>query len=388
MSPIIEQERIEETNTVSPADAPGEAAKRLKVLFIAFDSEELSIRLASELSKTNDVCLKLPREGSKPHLNWLSDRVQFEPFDKPRLRQSFTQMRTMLSLVRSIRKYNPDVIHFQKGHLWFNMVLPLLRKYPLVISVHDPVPHVGDKGSQKTPQSIRNFGFRRADKIIVHSPQMKDRTVKHCGIDAERIHSIPLMERGNPNLRTDVQEKEGTILFFGRIWEYKGLEYLIKAEPLVTAKFPHAKFVIAGTGDDFDAYRQMMTNPDRFEVHHRYISDDEIPVLFRESSVVVLPYIAATQSGVIPTSYTYGKPVVATTVGGLPSMVDDGETGLLVEPKNAQALADAMIEMLSDPVRRKQMGENGKAKAEAEFSAKATAVQTKAIYDLAIGSRR
>ena len=153
----------------------------MKVLLIAFDSEELSIRLASQLAHSMDVCLKLPAEGAKPHLQWISNQVRFEPFAKPRLRQPLRQIWTALRLVRSIRKYQPDVIHFQKGHLWFNLALPLLRRHPLVISVHDPVPHIGDHESRKTPQWIRNFGFRRADQVIVHSPQMKQRAAEKCG---------------------------------------------------------------------------------------------------------------------------------------------------------------------------------------------------------------
>jgi len=64
--------------------------------------------------------------------------------------------------VREIRRYSPDVIHLQAGHLWFNCALPLLKRFPLVLTVHDPVHHVGDRGARNTPQWIHDFGVYRA----------------------------------------------------------------------------------------------------------------------------------------------------------------------------------------------------------------------------------
>ena len=139
-----------------------------------------------------------------------------------------------------------------------------------------------------------------------------------------------------------------TVLFFGRIWAYKGLEYLIRAEPLITAEIPDAKIVIAGKGEDFSRYRAMMVHPERFVVHNEFIPDDRRAELFARASVVVLPYVEATQSGVIPVAYTFSKPVVATTVGSIPEMVDDGRTGLLVPPRSEESLAEAIVSLLRD----------------------------------------
>src|SRR5262249_40553785 len=139
-----------------------------------------------------------------------------------------------------------------------------------------------------------------------------------------------------------------SVLFFGRLWPYKGLEYLIRAEPRITAEVPGVKIVIAGSGEAYGRYQAMMSHPGRFVIHDEYVSDEKRAQLFRESSVVVLPYIEASQSGVIPLAYRFGKPVVATTVGGLPAMVDHGETGYLVPPADAESLARAVVDLLRD----------------------------------------
>ena len=92
----------------------------------------------------------------------------------------------------------------------------------------------------------------------------------------------------------------------------------------------------------------MMVNPDRFIVLNEYVSDEKRAELFRRASVVVLPYIEASQSFIISIAYRFGKPVVATTVGGLPQMVDDGKTGFLVPPRDVDALADAIVRLMQN----------------------------------------
>jgi glycosyltransferase involved in cell wall biosynthesis len=281
--------------------------------------------------------------------------------------------------------FDPDVLHFQQGHLWFNLALPLLKRYPLVLTIHDPRHHVGDKGQQKTPQSIMDFGFRRAAQLIVHAQQLKQEVVERLHLVGENIHVIPHIVLGDDTVQHQIQDDGRLILFFGRIWEYKGLEYLIKAEPLITSQIPDAKIVIAGQGEDFARYRRLMVHPEQFIVHNEYVSDDKSAELFRCASVVVLPYIDASQSGVIPIAYTFSKPVVATTVGGLPEMVDHGQTGYLVSPRDEQALADAVVRLLCDEQLRRHLGANGKRKIDTECSPRVVAQQTLAVYQRALG---
>jgi hypothetical protein len=111
------------------------------------------------------------------------------------------------------------------------------------------------------------------------------------GLAGDRIHVIPHVAVGPPAIELPDAEDENMVLFFGRIWQYKGLEYLIRAEPLVTAQVPGAKIAIAGTGEPFDRYRRMMTHPDRFLVYNHWISDTLQAELFHRASVVVLPYV-------------------------------------------------------------------------------------------------
>jgi glycosyltransferase involved in cell wall biosynthesis len=232
-----------------------------------------------------------------------------------------------------------------------------------------------------------DFGYRRADQLIVHNTQMKRLVKDECGISEQIVHITPLIALRDEPSESRGREDGDRILFFGRIWEYKGLEYLIRAEPLITAAVPSARIVIAGRGENFDRYRRMMVHPEHFIVHNEWISDEKQAALFREASVVVLPYIEASQSGVIPIAYSYRKPVIATRVGGLPDMVEDGRTGYLIPPRDVPAFAEACVRLLRDVHLRREFGANGKRKIDAEWSADVVARQTLAVYSRALSGR-
>jgi glycosyltransferase involved in cell wall biosynthesis len=359
----------------------------MKVVLLSYAFAEYCIQQANGLVRECDVLLLLPHQDAEEYASQLDPTVRYRPFDKPRLRQPVRQMASVAGILRQIRMFRPDVVHFHHGHLWFNFALPWLRSYPVVITIHDPRHHVGDAVSRKTPQALMDFGFRRADRVIVHGEVLKRQVMDAIHLPAEKIHVVPHVAIGGTNLCNTNDDDSKQILFFGRIWKYKGLEHLIRAQPLITASVPDAQIVIAGEGDDFEPYRRQMVEPGRFIIHNRYVAGSERDELFKRSSIVALPYIEATQSGVVPLAYTFAKPVVATNVGALSEAVEDGITGLLVPPADPIALASAIVELLHDPLRRHAMGAAGRRKLETEWSPEVVAQKTIAVYRRAIQTR-
>lgn len=240
---------------------------------------------------------------------------------------------------------------------------------------------------------MRGIVRKRADVTVVHGQSLKEKMVAEYRIKTDRVFVVPL---GSPeskafvmHRRADTTEEGNVVLFFGWIAPYKGLEYLIKAEPLITKEVPDAKIVIAGRGQDFGRYRAMMTGrEDRFVVINRYISEEEGAELFQKSSVVVLPYVEASQSGVIPLAYEFKKPVVVTRVGSLPEVVRDGETGYIVPPKDQKTLAEAILRLLRDEKLREEMGENGYRFLLSDMNWDDIVKKTKFVYERAIGRRQ
>lgn len=358
----------------------------MRVAVVDFDFAPFSTALATGLAAEAAVLLALPEAEAAVAAAALGATVTVMPFEKPRLRQPLRQTRSMLSLARKLRAWAPDVVHLQGGHLWFNLALPALGGLPLVVEAHDLEHHPGDAASAKTPEWVMNRAFRRADRVVVHAERLRALAVDH-GIAPERVDVVPLVAPG-VGTAPPVRSSSPTVLFFGRIWPYKGLGTLIEAEPALAERVPGARIVIAGRGENLERYRARMRRPDRYEVIEGWISDQNRDALFARADVVVLPYLEASQSGVVPIAYAHGKPVVCTDVGGLPEVVDHGRTGLVVPPGDPAALADALATVLGDPELRDRMGRAGRAKLEAEMTPGVVARRFAEVYRRALAAKR
>jgi glycosyltransferase involved in cell wall biosynthesis len=160
------------------------------------------------------------------------------------------------------------------------------------------------------------------------------------------------------------------------------------AEPLITKEIPDAKIIIAGAGENFQKYENMIVNRHNFIIHNYKIPYDEGAELFQRCSLVVLPYIDASQSAVILTAYGFKKPVVVTSVGSIPEIVDDGKTGIIVPPKDINTLAEAIIKLLKDNKLRRKMGENAYIKLKTDLSWDNIAEKTIEVYKEAIRGKK
>lgn len=354
----------------------------MKIAWITYDFEEYSVLHANALSEDHEVLLVMGVDDDV-ELPPISSRVHQYLFQKPRLRQPFRQYRSISNILQRINEFGPDVVHIQQGHFWFNLALRFL-KAPIVITIHDPRHHAGDAASSKTPQWLVDYGFRKADHVIVHGEALSAQVQSIFGFQKDQVHVVPHVAMGK-SVENQIPEDPNMVLFFGRIWDYKGLDNLISAQPLITRECPDAKIVIAGEGEDFAKYEAMMVNRDCFSVHNAWISDDDRARFFQQSALVVLPYNEATQSGVVPVAYNYSRPVVATNVGALAECVIGETTGLLVPPRDPEKLANAIVRLLRNRKERHAMGAAGKEYLDAQCSPSVVATQTAQVYRKAVG---
>ena len=356
---------------------------------IAFSNMEYTIELTEALSEIEVVILMLPERDAKRFSKMINKDVNIEPFYNPRMRYP-ANILMLLEIIYKIKRFKPDIVHLQKGHPWFNCMLPVLKRYCLITTIHDVTLHTGDKHSKILPSFTNKIAINCSDKIIVHGDYLKEEMVKEYKVAREDVH---VLKRGVNSIYTRCVDKEkieerNMLLFFGRIWEYKGLKYLIEAEPIITKEIPDVKIVIAGQGEDFKKYRDMMVNKENYIVYNKNIPDTMVAELFQRASIVILPYIDGSQSGVIPQAYAFRKPVVVTKVGSLPEIVDDGITGCIVPPRDTKKLAGAIIDLLKDDERRKKMGENGYKKTREDLAWKNIAPKTIEVYKKALSKKR
>jgi glycosyltransferase involved in cell wall biosynthesis len=261
----------------------------------------------------------------------------------------------------------------------------------MVYTNHDPKLHANGNLRENLGARVGSFlhdYLIKYDKIIVHGKSLKEILIQR-GFSENRIRVVP---HGSYSLfqklgaRKKVIPESNTILFFGHIRKYKGLEYLIRAASLVSKELPDLKIIIAGEGD-LSPYSRLMTDKSRFEVHNRPIPDEMVRELFDRSQLLVLPYNEATQSGPLHIAYALGKPVIATKVGALIEAVRHAETGLLVPPKNERALAEAIVALLKDDELRRKMSENAYRLAMKELSWDTIARNTIEVYKEAMSTR-
>jgi glycosyltransferase involved in cell wall biosynthesis len=356
----------------------------MHVLLIDFNFYEYACCLANALTGHVQVSLLEPT-GFEVVADALSPHVEVVHFRMPRLR-SPDNLKMLAQLWRTIDQLGPDVVHLLSVNPWFNLGLLFHRPHCLVTTIHDPVKHAGDGSQSGVPQLVRDLVVYRSHGLITHAGALKAIILERFDLPAERVAVVPHGEFSIYRHWNDGtwSEQEGTILFFGRIWPYKGLDYLIAAEPAISQACPNARFVIAGQGENLERYRARMIHPDRFEVLNGYIPRADVPRLFQQSSLVVLPYIEGSQSGVIPLAYAFARPVVATSVGGIPEVVDHGQTGLLVPPRDSDALAKAVINLLQDKDARHRMGQRALEKTQNELSWRTIAHRTVEVYKAVI----
>ena len=377
--------------------------EKMKILCCAFCYYDYTSQLANALSKKEDVMLvlmlpgRILREELDNLLDIVDETVKLQLFKEPKQRMYYptyylAYLSTIFEVVKQIKIFKPDVIHFQVGSsVELCIVSGFLKNYPIVITVHDPKIHVGQDRYLRAKLAQR-YIVRHSNQIIVHGEKLKEQMIKIYNLPSNKVHAISIGEHEVAPFKKyekkNIKEDENLILYFGTIVEYKGLEYLIEAEPMITKEVPDAKIAIAGKGKDFNKYEKMMINRNNFIVHNHYIPYKEGAELFQRCSVVALPYIEASQSGVVPTAYGFKKPVIVTDVGSIPEIVDDGVTGFIVPPKKPEALSEAIVKLLKDDKLRREMGENAYKKLKTELSWGKIAEKTIEVYEKAINDQK
>jgi len=296
--------------------------------------------------------------------------------------------------IKLIDSTKPDIIHFPELYPQssiFAFLYRIHKKYPIVSTLHATFEFIFKDCPYGIISVISRFtkSLVKSDKIIVHTEQDKNTLIKR-GVNPTKIAVIPhgvyslFKKYKNGN---DAWSQENCILFFGYIGGNKGVEYLIKAVPIVSQVIPDIKVIIAGEGN-FSKYSKLIEDHSKFEIYNEFIPNKKVPELFQRAKVVVLPYTYHRgHSGVLNIAFAFGKPAIVTNVGSLPEMVEYGKSGLIVPPKDPEALAEAIIKLLEDDELRKKMSRNALKRAE-ELSWDNIAKMHIKVYEEVLNERR
>lgn len=322
----------------------------------------IAFHLAVALAKLHDVRVFLGREALNL-AEWKASGLDLDV--RPVYSSvggaicSLVGRRRIRGLARAITMFGPDVLVVPFSHLWTRALLGAVRR-PAVVFVHDPEPHPGVAGA--IAQVLERRLLQRATHVIVHSSTFLPTMTTVYGLDPARVSVVPIgpltgyVGQGAVSRAPAGAGRGPRVLFFGRLEPYKGLDVLLDAVPLIRAAVPDAIIRVVGSGGADDFIRRA-ANTAGVELDPRWVAEAEVPSLFSQADIVVLPYTSATQSGVIPVAAAFALPVVATITGGLPEQLDGGRCGVLVAPSDPSALARAIVDLMKNPSEARRLGD-------------------------------
>lgn len=266
-----------------------------------------------------------------------------------------------------INELEPDLVIIQWWHPYFapcyQSIVKMLKSKVLFIC-HNVFPH------ERFPldRRLASGTLKSGDYFIVQSGQ-DEKDLKSILPDAKYVRAVhPTynafkmqdMTKDEARKALGIGKEERVLLFFGFVRKYKGLDYLLRAMPLIKEKIDNCRLLVVGDfGDDKDEYMSIIKDgnvEDIIDVYDGYIPDNDVEKYFAACDTVVLPYVSATQSGIVQIAYGFNKPVIATNVGGLPDVVTDGVTGYLTEAENPEAISDAVIKLFNGNI--EEIGHN------------------------------
>lgn len=287
-------------------------------------------------------------------------------------------------MLRLKRMPPADVTHFQ----WLPLQAidrHLLPRSPTLLTAHDVIPREPRPGQLGALTKTYNA----VDAVVVHSRHGAEVLQTTLDVPREKVHVIPhgvfdyLTRVANPKpLPTEFAAVDKpVVLQFGLMRPYKGIDLILEA---FTAADPDAELWLVGAPRMETAPLKQLASDlgiaDRVRWLERFVNDDEIGAFMQRADVVSLPYRQIDQSGVLFSALAFGKPILATRVGGFGEIADDHGALLAVDP-DLTALARGLTELLGDAARREQLASAAAALADGEFSWRAIARQTLALYD-------
>lgn len=282
-----------------------------------------------------------------------------------------------------------DMLHFVGNNHWVVMLNFLFRNKPHIHTLHEPYPF-----ETPTPYRLRRHKLkiklliRSNTAITVPSKVSFERFKEQFKLPEGFLEMIPFgpFEIYKMYLKKQVDKQKDTLLYYGYLSKYKGVEVLIEAVKKVTGNDPQFKLIIAGSGP-FD--HDLSSLKVKVELINKYLSNEEIARYNQLATVVVCPYTSASQSGVVMTSFAFDNPVIATNTGALPEAVETGVTGLIVPPNDAGALYKAICDLFSNPAEIDSMRNNVNAKySDSESSWKSITQQTYHLYQIQLKGRK
>jgi glycogen(starch) synthase len=293
-------------------------------------------------------------------------RIVREPTTRSMLAGDLGAMMRVRGRVAALKaEIRPDVIHLVlHAGGWFHLMTESAHRSPLVLEFSAPL----DALPQGSDTVVDNLA-RRAERVTGVTRSMLDQCLGRYPFVADRArviyNALPMPETAPAPFPA-----EPVLLCLGRVVENKGFAVALRAMPGILERFPTARMLIAGDGP-FRPELEALAGElglNRCVTFLGWVEPTGVPALINRTSLMIVPTLMAEPFGLVAVQAAQmGRPVVAARAGGLPEVVDDGQTGLIADWNSPESTADAVIRLLSDPDRAADMGRRGRERAQREF---------------------
>jgi glycosyltransferase involved in cell wall biosynthesis len=316
-------------------------------------------------------------------------------------------MRVSNKILELKNKYGIDIVEGPNLSAE-TFIYSLKKRTPLVTRLHTNFSEVVDFVGWQRSLDL-TFSCYLEEAVINNSDLVTCSTKEHARFISngngrkllEKIAIVPLgIELPILNESPALTRKQN-ILFVGRLEKRKGIQVLIKAIPLVLERLPDTTFTIIGrdtfvtpdfigfSGDNRYSFKNKLLGelPEKYRRSVNfldYVNSDDLKKYYGSCNLFVGPSLYESFGLIYLEAMSFGKPVIGCGVGGVPEVVDDGYTGILVPPEDYEALAGAIVGLLSDNRKLSEMGINARALVENKFSREIMAKRTLDLYESVI----
>lgn len=293
----------------------------------------------------------------------------------------------LLKLYRSFKKNKFDIVH---THLIeadiFGRYAAIFAGIPIIVSTEHSI-NAWKKNPTRLKSKLRlildRIAAQRSNAIVAVSQKVKDHLVMYEQIPAKKIvvimNGVEIVKA--PKSLPRKNSTNIVIGSVGRLFEEKGYEFLLKAYGRVRESIPNLSLRIAGDGPSEQVLKKLAADLGIGPNVEFLGSIDDIPGFLNQIDIFVLSSLREGIPLSLLEAMSFGKPVIATSVGGVPEVIEDGKDGLLVESKSITQLHDAIIQLIKNERRGEILGTNARLKIVKDFDLCRTVMNLSSLYE-------